>query len=172
MGSAGLRQGPLSAWLVVWLMIFQRLHAKGTLAVAVRELLSGPTQALVRWAGQDLGQRLSANTSAYSQARSRLRLDVAEKVSDMIFESLQAQPRTVASWDRPMFLLDGSSVLMSNSAELVAAYPPQRNQHGMSHWPVMRVVVAHEAVAAGGSLSSGIAPSTDWLPMTRWAGVA
>src|SRR5438045_1686503 len=33
-------------------------------------------------------------------------------------------------------------------AELVAAYPPQRNQHGVSHWPVMQVVVAHDVVSA------------------------
>jgi hypothetical protein len=40
--SAFSREGPWSAWLVVWLMIFQRLHAKGTLAVAVRELQRAP----------------------------------------------------------------------------------------------------------------------------------
>lgn len=165
-GSAGSDEGPLTAWLVIWLMIFQRLHAKGTLSVAVRELLSGAAQAFVRWPSKkDQGKRLSANTSAYSQARKRLRLDVAEKVSDMIFESLQAQPRTVASWDRAMFLLDGSSVLMSNSAELVAAYPPQRNQHGMSHWPVMRVVVAHDVV-------SGLAVRPCWGPHNGAAAVS
>jgi len=165
LGSAGARQGPLSAWLVIWLIIFQRLHAKGTLSVAVRELLSGPAQAYVRWAGKDPGKRLSANTSAYSQARSRLTLDEAETVSDMIFESLQAQPRTVACWDRPMFLLDGSSVLTANSEELVAAYPPQRNQHGMSHWPVMRVVVAHDVV-------SGLAVRPCWGPHNGAAAVS
>jgi hypothetical protein len=116
----------LRAWLVIWPMIFQRLHAKGTRSVAVREMLSGPAQAFVRWGGKDQEKRLSANTSGYSQARSRLSLDVAEKVSDMIFESLQAQLRTVASWDRPMFLLDGSSVPMSHTAELVAAYAAKR----------------------------------------------
>jgi hypothetical protein len=46
-----------------------------------------------------------------------------------------------------MFLLDGSSVLLAHSAELVAAYPPQFNQYGLSHWPVMRVVVAHDVVS-------------------------
>jgi len=29
--SAFSREGPLSAWVVIWLMIFQRLHPKGTL---------------------------------------------------------------------------------------------------------------------------------------------
>jgi hypothetical protein len=113
---------------------------------------------MVRWTGKHRGKRLSANTGGYSQARSRLSLDVAEKVSDMIFESLQAEARTVASWDRAMFILDGSSVLMSHSAELVAAYPPQANQCGESHWPVMRVLVAHDVV-------SGLAVRPCWGPV-------
>ena len=32
------REGPLSAWVVMWLMIFQRLDAKGTLSAAVRQV--------------------------------------------------------------------------------------------------------------------------------------
>src|SRR6266851_9461059 len=35
------RGGPFSAWVVIWLMIYQRLVPKGTLAVAVRERLVG-----------------------------------------------------------------------------------------------------------------------------------
>jgi hypothetical protein len=145
--SAFSRKGPYSARLVTWMMIHQRLHPKGTLSVGVRELLSGPAQAFVKLTGKDPAVGLSANTSAYSQARSRLTLDLVEQAADVIFESMLAQSRTVASWDRPMFLLDGSSVLLSNCAELVAAYPPQPNQYGESHWPVMRVVAAHDVVA-------------------------
>ena len=47
------RNGPYSAWLVPWMMIHQRLHPKGTLSVAIRELLSGPAQAFVKWLGKD-----------------------------------------------------------------------------------------------------------------------
>ena len=99
------------------MMIHQRLHPKGTLSVAVRELLSGPAQAFVKLPGKSEAAGLSAHTSAYSQARKRVTLDLVEQVGDLIFESLLAQSRTVASWDRPMFLLDGSSVLLSHSAE-------------------------------------------------------
>src|ERR1700746_544449 len=35
------RGSPLSAWVVIWLMIYQRLDTKGTLSVAVREMLVG-----------------------------------------------------------------------------------------------------------------------------------
>ena len=66
--SAFSRGGPLSAWVVVWLMIFQRLDAKGTLAAAVRELLLGTVWSFVREADGEAAESLSANTSADSQA--------------------------------------------------------------------------------------------------------
>jgi len=155
--SAFSRKGPYSARLVTWMMIRQRLHPKGTLSVGVRELLSSPAEAFVQLTGKDPAVGLSANTSAYSQARSRVTLDLVEQVADLIFDSLLAQSRTVASWDTPMFLLDGSSVLLSHNAELAAAYPPQPNQHGESHWPIMRVVAAHDVVS-GWAVRMGYGP--------------
>jgi hypothetical protein len=136
------RKGPLSAWIVIWLIIFQRLHALGTLAVAVQELHSGPVKNWICW-GNRQPRRLSASTSAYSQARSRLPLDVAEKVSDAIFASLWISP-TLAGVPVPIFLLDGSSLQPRHSQELVKAFPPMSNRHGVSHWPVLRILVAHE----------------------------
>jgi putative transposase len=146
------RQGPLSPFVVIWLMIFQRLHPKGTLAVAVRELATGPIQAFVQRPESEVGgeqpRQLSTNTSAYSQARSKLPLEVAEKVSELIFQDLEQQPQALPELGLPVFLLDGSTILLAHSPELVETYPPARNQHGSSHWPVMRVVVAHDVVNA------------------------
>jgi hypothetical protein len=152
------REGPLSAWVVIWLMIFQRLDAKGTLAVAVRQLLTGQIQAFVRKPEGAQTAHLSANTSAYSQARSKLPLEVAEKVSDMIFESLQEQPRILPGLERPLFLLDGTSMQLQHNKALVEQWPPSSNRHGTSHWPVMRVLVAHDVV-------SGLAVRPCWGPM-------
>ena len=152
------RQGPLSAWVVIWLMIFQRLDALGTLSVAVRELLCGPTRQWVRRQSGETGPELSANTSAYSQARSRLPLEVAEKVNDMIFESLLVKPTVLPGLQEPLFLLDGSTLLLAHSEDLAQAYPPPRNQHGASHWSMVRVLVAHEVV-------SGLAVRPCWGPM-------
>lgn len=152
------REGPLSAWVVIWLMIYQRLHAKGTLSVAVREMLTGPSSAFVRRPAGAPQVPLSANTSAYSQARSKLPVEVAEKVSDWIFEALSEQPRTLPGLGQPLFLLDGSSILLAHSPDLVTHYPPPHNQHGASHWPVIRIVVAHDVV-------SGLAVRPVWGPM-------
>ena len=158
-GQSAFSQNPqLSAWLVIWLMIFQRLDPKGTLGVAVREMLLGPTRAFLREAAGEEEKELSANTSAYSQARSKLPLEVAVKVSELIFESMWAEPKTLPGLDIPTFLLDGASILLQHNQELVAAYPPQGNQHGVSHWPVMRVLVAHDVV-------SGLAMRPCWGPV-------
>jgi hypothetical protein len=156
--SAFSRQGPLSAWVVIWLMIFQRLDPLGTLSVAVRELLCGPTRRWVRFRSGETCQELSASTSAYSQARSRLPLEVAEKVSDMIFESQLAKPTVLPGLQQPLFLWDGSVVLLAHSEDLARDYPPPRNQHGASHWSVIRVLVAHEVV-------SGLAIRPCWGPV-------
>lgn len=51
------------------------------LSVAVRELLTDPAGASVRWPGAAPPEPLSASTSAYNQARSKLPVEVAEKIS-------------------------------------------------------------------------------------------
>ena len=150
------REGPLSAWIVIWLILFQRLHALGTLAVAVRELQTGSVKDSINW-GKRPPRRLSASTSAYSQARSRLPLQVAEQVGDLIFASLW-EAKNVAGVPGPVFLLDGSSLQTRHSPELVEAFPPMRNQHDISHWPVLRVLVAHEVI-------SGLAVRPCWGPL-------
>ena len=152
------RQGPLSPWVVTWLMIFQRLDAKGTLSAAVRHLLTGPVRGLVRGREGAPTPPLAANTSAYSQARCKLPLKVAEQVSELLFESLQQKPRALPGLEQPVFLLDGSTILLAYSPEVARSYPPPRNQHGASHWPVIRVLVAHDVV-------SGLAAPPCWGPM-------
>ena len=58
-----------------------------------------------------------------------------------------------------MFLLDGSSIQLPHTPELVREYPPHSNQFAVSHWPLMRVLVAHDVV-------SGLAVRPCWGPLT------
>jgi putative transposase len=55
-------------------------------------------------------------------------------------------------------LLDGSSLQLEHEPELVQAFPPASNQHGKSHWPVMRIVVLHD-------LETGLAERPYWGPL-------
>jgi hypothetical protein len=56
------------------------------------------------------------------------------------------------------YLLDGSSLQLEHEPELVNAFPPASNQHGKSHWPVLRVVVLHD-------LETGLAERPYWGPL-------
>ncbi len=57
-----------------------------------------------------------------------------------------------------MFVVDGLFTELAHSEELVKTFPPAENQHGTSHWPVLRMVVMHD-------LSSGLAERPGWGAM-------
>ena len=159
-----LMQGPLpskqrrhccvfSFAVVIWLMIFQRLWDKGTLAEAVQQVIRGLPPALnPKTCKRQREHHTSSNTGGYNRARQRLPLEIVQTVSDQMFENLMAPERRMN-----MFLLDGTTITMPCTRPLLEAYPPSRNQNGESHWPVLRLLVAHE-------LESGIALRPEWGP--------
>lgn len=152
--------------VVIWLMIVQRLMGNGTLETAVLELLRGlpgdfwPRPCKRLRAGADDGRvNLSGHTASYNQARQDLPLAIVEKSADRVFQQLMeqiGQPR--AKRGREAFFVDGSSMRMAHSPALSAQYPPGSNQHGESHWPLLRIVVAHD-------LYSGLAMRPQWGAM-------
>jgi hypothetical protein len=150
--------------VVVWLMICQRLQVQGTLESAVLELLSRlpgsfwpyPCKRLEE-VGPEGGPRLSKQTGAYNKARQELSLAVVEQCCDHAFTQL-IQQAELAPARRPAFFFDGTTVRMPYGEELVAAYPPTSNQHGVSHWPLLRLLVAHD-------LYTGLALRPQWGPV-------
>jgi hypothetical protein len=151
--------------VVMWLMIWQRLQAQSTLETAVLELLRGlpasfwtqPCKRLAQ-AAEEGGTKLSNHTGAYNQARRDLSLPVVEQCCDHVFEQLMAAEMAASGTRRPAFCLDGTSVRMPHTEELVQTYPPTSNQHGQSHWPLIRMLVAHD-------LYTGLAMRPNWGPM-------
>jgi putative transposase len=148
--------------VVMWLMIWQRLQTHGTQESAVLELLGGlpasfwpePCKRLEE-AAKEGGRRLCSHTGAYNKARQELSLPVVEQSCDHAFEQLVAQAKGER---RPAFVLDGSTVRMPHTDELVEAYPPTRNQHGQAHWSILRMLVASD-------LYTGLAMRSEWGPM-------
>lgn len=164
---AGWRQNNRIYTLVVvlWLMISQWLEGHGSLEQAVLELLRGlpasfwpqPCKRLRAWRSQTTS--LSGNTAAYNQARHRLPLSVVEHCCDHIFEQLTAQiDGVLPALGRRAFFFDGTSVQLAHSPALRQAYPPGSNQHGASHWPLLRMLVAHD-------LETGLAMRPQWGPL-------
>lgn len=149
----------------MWLLVQQRLYAGASLGTAVLELLRGlpasfwphPCKRVRDWWEQ--GKSPSSHTGAYNQARQALPLIVVQQSCDRIFEELVGKmDRTESGEASRTFFLDGSSIRTGHSAELCQLYPPGSNQHGEGHWPLLRVLVAHD-------LRTGLAMRPEWGPM-------
>jgi hypothetical protein len=61
-------------------------------------------------------------------------------------------------WSNLCFCWDGSSLELEHCRELVRTYPPGTNGQNQGHWPVLRIVVLHDAC-------SGLAQPPCWGPM-------
>jgi len=150
------RRGIFSLAVVVWMMIAQRLHPSGSLATAVAQLRAGGYRSLMQRCKRVREGRISPSTGGYCQARLKLTKLVVNRFMDDLFERLQAVLRE--GWpglQRPVFLLDGSTLLLEHSQDLLPTYPPASNQRGASHWPTLRLVVAHD-------VASGLAVRPAW----------
>lgn len=150
-------RGIYSLGVVVWLMMWQRLDARGTLAAAVQQVVQGALGDALPMEKRVREQRVSSNTGALGRARKRLPLQVVEEICDQIFANLM-QPVEATTLLEKLFLVDGSTMRLAHTASLVEVYPLGSNQHGEAHWPVMRVLVAHH-------LGSGLAARPCWGPM-------
>ena len=133
--------------VTTWMMMMQRLSASGSQDAAVGELLHGNGQELLQPCKKVLEKNISANNGAYSQARQRMPEAAARRIAGRSFEQLHQIQAGSRLRDR-LFLLDGSSIRLAHTPGLVKAYPRAENQHGESHWPIMRVAVMHHVVTA------------------------
>ena len=113
-----------------------------------------PCKRIQDW--QQNGKSPSSNTGGYNQARQALPLSMVEQSCDRIFEQLVANSSPKGA--EHVFLLDGSSIRTAHTPALCKSYPPGSNQYREGHWPLLRVLVAHE-------LRTGLAMRPEWGPM-------
>ena len=151
--------------VVMWLLIVQRLQGGVAMEAAVLELLSGlpadfwprPCKRVRDW--RERGKPLSGNTGAYNQARQAIPLSMVQQSCDRIFAELTARMGRPGSPSNPgVFILDGTSMRMAHRPSLLERFPTGSNQYGNAHWPVVRVLVAHD-------LRTGLAMRPEWGPM-------
>lgn len=157
--------GIYSPLVTLWLLVLQRLQGGSPLEAAVLELLRGlpasfwprPCKRLRDW--WEHGKAPSSNTGAYNQARQALPLSIVQQSCDRIFEGLVAQFDDPGSQDKTRtFLLDGSTMRAAHTPALYESYPPGSNQYREGHWPLLRVLVAHD-------IDSGLAMRPEWGPV-------
>jgi hypothetical protein len=83
---------------------------------------------------------------------------VVEESFDHVFEQLAAELRPAGEAEFPAYFVDGTSVRTAHSDALYEAFPPGSNQHREAHWPLLRMLVAHD-------LHTGLAMRPEWGPM-------
>jgi hypothetical protein len=164
---AGVRRhnGIYSPLVILWLLVWQRLEGGAPLETAVFELLRGlpasfwprPCKRMRDWWEQ--GKTPSSHTGAYNQARQALPVSLVQKSCDRIFEGLVGQFNDSGSAHKPRtFLLDGSTMRAAHTPALYKSYPPGSNQYREGHWPLLRVLVAHD-------IDTGLAMRPEWGPV-------
>jgi hypothetical protein len=151
-----VRQRLFTLPLVVWMMVSQRLNPKATLSTAVQGVVQGTPHQLLSNHKRIREGTVSGHTGAYSDARQTVPVVVAEEVADRVLDYLMMKTcrEALPGWSRRVFILDGSTLEMPHTPDLVDAYPPDSK----SHWPVLRVLVAQE-------LTTGLALRPCWGPV-------
>ena len=146
--------------IVLWLMISQRLQPPGTLAQATSQVCEKKLTGLLP-RGRRRRQRRkrpSSRTGALCRARKRIPNAMCQDVVEELTDGLQAIYLRPPDQGRRAYLIDGSSLQLQERGDFLDLYPPARNQHGRSHWPVLRGVVLHDA-------RTGLAMRPAWGPM-------
>jgi len=128
--------------ITIWMLVYQRLHANVSLTAAVINFIEAKPEELSR-NRRVLEKTLSANTGAYSRARTRLKSEVTDWVANHVYTTLtDAFPPFLDG--RRAFILDGTTIKLAPTKALRAAFPPASNQYGIGIWPIAHLLVLHE----------------------------
>jgi hypothetical protein len=152
------RRGIYSLAVVLWLMIWQRLQPRSTMSLAVLQLVQGGGASLLSSCKRVRDGRISQAAGGYCQGVQKMPTLVPQLVTREVVARLSEQ--LGEPWPGlagPVYVLDGSTLLLAHTRKLVRAYPPGNNQHGTGHWPLLRIVVLHD-------VASGLAMYPKWGP--------
>jgi len=144
--------------VVVWMMLLQRLDERGTQQRAVHEIAQGHLERLLPESKRVRECRISQNTGAYARACGRLSMETTAQVCDEVLAELRNRIAPEPELERPVMLLDGSSLSVEHSPSLLDAFPLGRNRRGLGHWGIVKWVALHD-------VRTGIALRPAWGPM-------
>jgi hypothetical protein len=153
------RRGIYTLVVVLWLMIWQRLQPRGTLSHAVRQLVQGGGRPLLCGCKRVREGRISQAAGGYCQGIQKMPKLVPQLVTRDVVARLSEQlGQPWPDLAGPVYVVDGTTLLLPCTRKLARAYPPGSNQHGPCHWPILRLLVLHD-------VSSGLAMYPQWGPL-------
>jgi len=137
--------GPTAVYttlVTLWMLTMQRLNGGSSLAAVIKAVQTFskdllPDNKRVR------DGTLSKSSAAYSEARKRLPIEAAEFFARSVCNSLVDR---TPSWfgNQRAYIIDGTTITLSPTSALREAFPPAKNQHGVTSWPILMLLVAHE----------------------------
>lgn len=143
------RDGPFQTSIILWLMIFQRLHPDHTLSAAIEELRSGYSARLLERARGSIRARtgrISGDTSGIAHSRERIGCSVVEKSCDALNREIESHTKA-ETIESKVYIIDGSSIRLSHTKKNIEKYPQYANQHGAAHFPLLRLGIATHAIS-------------------------
>ncbi len=138
--------GPTAVYttlVTLWMLTMQRLNGGSSLA-AVIKAVQAYSKNLLPDNKRVRDGTLSKSSAAYSEARKRLPIKAAEFFAHSVCDSLVDRS---PSWfgNQRAYIIDGTTITLSPTSALREAFPPAENQHGVTIWPILMLLVAHES---------------------------
>lgn len=152
-GILNYRDRIFSPWITLCTFIFQVLSPDSSCRQAVlRTLTNKFVQDKVIF---------SSNTAAYCKARQRLPLEVISAGVRLLARTLHKQAMPFKKWhDRPIKLIDGSTISMPDTEENQKGYPQNPTQRTGLGFPLARILVI-VCLASGAILNAAIGSYRD-----------
>lgn len=144
--------------VVIWMMLLQRFNQRGTQQEAVHQIARGNVERLLPESKRVREGKISQNTGGYARACAQLSVETMETICDEVLAELSQRMAPEAELERPVMLLDGSSLSVEHTPDLLEPFPAGHNQHGLGHWGIVKWVTLHE-------LRTGIGLRPAWGPM-------
>src|ERR1700733_11928129 len=113
------RSGIYTPRVLIWMMMVQRLDARGTLASVVGQLALGKLDGLLSRCKRVQKNQISVATGGYCQARQNLPKVLLERSVEEILQRLRNNLSARVEWrQQPVYVVDGSSVQLEHCPEL------------------------------------------------------
>jgi len=119
--------------VTLWAMIAQVVDPDKSLSNAVKQIIA--------WIAAAGGEVPSPDTGAYSKARHRFSERVLRRLVPETADALELKVSTARQWcGRQVRVMDGTTVLMSDTAANQKAYPQHSNQKPGCGFPLLKLV--------------------------------
>jgi len=147
MSEAGcdVRRGVFHPVMTMWLMMYQRISGRGSLAQALAAFNKGVGGVLME-RGNRSRSKISISTGGLSQARTRIPEEVVDAMVDTLNETIIGSHPEHLWHGRNAYVLDGTDFRVLAEGDIRKEYPPSRDDKRTSSWSTIRSVIATHVV--------------------------